>query len=94
MSARVKRGTNITGKADRSVSQCAKQRKRAVGFYPPEKAKKTKKNKQKIKSGKIRLEKRQKGGKGAGWVWEGNQIVLMLNNLLFLANDNLKRPLT
>lgn len=41
MSARVKRGTNITGKADRSASvqSVTNKRKIAVGFYPPEKAK-------------------------------------------------------
>ncbi len=37
MSARVKRGTNITGKADRSASvpSVTNKRKIDVGFYPP-----------------------------------------------------------
>lgn len=38
MSARVKRGTNITGKAERSASvpSVTNKRKIAVGLYPPD----------------------------------------------------------
>lgn len=71
MSARVKRGTNITGKADRSASvpSVTNKKENSCGLLSPRKGK---------NQGGYDL-KTTEQEKGAGWVWEGNQIILKLN---------------